>query len=142
MDVFLSLYVLGAEGEGNMLFPFLLAADDEDHAVDISDTFVAEVERLGDPASSARERQDAREEIAALRPYICLLQEGDEVDAVMDALRENNPNFETEIQTYQGGMFTVEVTTDAGFAPEAATLLRNRMCGHRVLESLSVEIQE
>lgn len=141
MDVFLSLYVLQGDGDGqNPLLPVLLAAKDEDAAIELSDLFIEQIERLADPGASYRDKDDARDEIAAMRASVCLLEEDEEIQCVLTALRQHNPDFDMEVRQHPGGMFVCGVTEDAGFEIEAANLLRNRMCGHRLLASLSIEI--
>ncbi len=76
-----------------------------------------------------------------MRTQICLLEEEDEIALVMQALKAHNPHFERDVRMHAGGLFTVGVNTEAGFESDAANTLRNRMSGHRLLATLSIEIE-
>lgn len=139
MNVFLSLYILDDEGESSLL-PFLLAADDEESAMDLSDAFIEAVETMADSDCTAQDRAEASREIDNLRPFISLLEDEEEIKMVAQTLRQHNPKFEEEIVGHVGSVFTVSVEEDSGFSAETARVLRNHMTCHSVLSSLSVEL--
>jgi hypothetical protein len=140
MDVFLSLYVL-ADSSGASLLPFLVAAVTEDEATDLSDAFIEAVETIGQEEVTDQEVEAARHEIEVMRANICLLQDEGEIAVVTKCLREHNPNFETEMKSLAGGVFTVGVSLEAGFSLQASNTLRNRMASHYLLATLSVELE-
>lgn len=140
MDVFLSLYVLPDDSGRNTILPFLLAAETEDDAVDLSDAFIEAIESIANPETDPLDMEIARNDVENLRNSVCLLEENEEIEAVTACLREHNPNFEEEVQELAGSVFTVGVTEDSGFSIAAMNLLRNRMASHCVFSSLSVEL--
>jgi hypothetical protein len=141
MDVFLSLYVIGNDDGPASLLPFLVAAEDEDEAVDLSDTFVEAIEMVASEDADADDLADSKATIDTLRGNICLLQDENEISVVTTCLTDHNPNFREEMQSLVGGVFTVGVTEEAGFSLKQANLLRNRMSSHYLLSVLSVEIE-
>ncbi|RYD64420.1 MAG: hypothetical protein EOP83_09805 [Verrucomicrobiaceae bacterium] len=139
MDVFLSLYVLDDNGESSLL-PFLLAAPDDDTAMDISDAFIEAVETVASETATAEDKAQATREIDDLRPTVTLIEDKEEIALVAECLRAHNPNFEEEIAGFSGSVFTVGVNEEAGFTKETTRILRNRMTCHSVLANLSVDL--
>jgi hypothetical protein len=140
MDVFLSLYVIGNDGAPASLLPFLVAAEDEDEAVDLSDTFIEAVEAVADLEADEDDIHDAKTTLDSIRSHVCLLQEENEIAVVTKCLTDHNPNFKEEMQSLVGGVFTVGVNEDSGFSLKQANLLRNRMSSHYLFSVLSVDI--
>lgn len=139
-DVYLSIYILQSENGQGAYLPFLVAARDEEDAQAVSDTFVSEIEVIADPLSTRRDVEEARANVEVMQPDICLIEDDMELGYVARALRAHNPNFEQELVSYIGGVFTVQVSTTSGFPSDAAKALRGRLVKHRVIHSLSVDL--
>lgn len=139
-DVYLSIYILQSDDGNGAYLAFLVAARDENDAQDISDTFVSEIEVIADPTSTRRAVEEARSNVEVMQPDICLIEDDTELAYVARALRAHNPNFEQELVSYIGGVFTVQVSVQSGFPSEAAKALRGRLVKHRVINSLSVDL--